>query len=297
MSVVITGGTGYLGTHLAMRLLNAHEDVHIVRRRGSSITQFPGLNIHFHEDDGSANALIDILERSKPTVVYHLAAHYIPAHEASDIPALVDGNILFGTRLFHAMAHTGCKTLVVVGTTWQHISNENPAPATLYAATKAGQELIASYFIDAFGLSAAFVRISDTYGPRDQRKKLFWFLRNAALTGQPLAMSPGEQYLDMIYVEDAIEALCQAGAATQATKPGKANIWIAKAARRYRLRDIVQIWQNVTQYRLSVEWGARAYRPREVMQPWDAAPGVPGWEPRVTLESGIRLMEEAYAQN
>jgi nucleoside-diphosphate-sugar epimerase len=193
------------------------------------------------------------------------------------------------------MACTGCRRIIVAGTVWQHFCEGNDAPATLYAAMKDAQARILRYYADAFGFAVGQLFLPDTYGPDDPRRKIFTLLREAALSGEVLAMSPGEQLLDLIYVDDVIEAFHAAGAAVCGSASG-CHSWVARPQRRYSLRQVVEAWKRVTLRDVSIAWGGRPYRAREVMAPWQGAASVPGWEPRIGLEEGIRRMEAVNVQ-
>jgi nucleoside-diphosphate-sugar epimerase len=58
------------------------------------------------------------------------------------------------------------------------------------------------------------------------------------------------------------------------------------------LREVVATLEQVAGRSLPIAWGARPYRDREVMEPWTGLP-VPGWQPEVTLEAGLRALLEA----
>ena len=294
--VLVTGATGYLGSRLVAGLISDGIDVHIIHRPDSSFDQLANIRgqLTCHADDGTDSVLNTIFAQVRPDSVYHLASQYVAEHWPSDIGPLINSNILFGTRIFDAMANNRCRRIVVVGTSWQHFSDYDLTPATLYAATKSAQETIASYFATARGLSVGSLLMTDTYGPHDPRRKLFFNLRHAVRTGERLAMSPGEQVLDMVYVDDAVAAIRTANKALGGLPPGKMHKWLVQPMMRYSLRQIVAIWENVVGCRAPIDWGKRPYRAREVMQPWQRGAAVPGWSPLVSLERGISLMEQSH---
>ena len=293
LRVLVTGASGFIGSRLARRLAGNGNEVHVLLRASSETTALDGVAAVQHRLDEEAGTLQRVFERVEPEIVYHLAARYVAAHVPADIPALIASNVTFSTQLYDACARAGCKNLVVAGTSWQHFSADNPTPATLYAATKGVQEIIGAYFVDACGLRASFLHLTDTYGPADPRQKLFSLLRKAAASGQELAMSPGEQILELVYIDDIVAAFAHAGTMTGTLADGSCRQWSVRAARGYSLRDVVSIWEQCAGTQVRVNWGGRPYREREVMLPWQEAPPLPGWVPQIGLEAGITLMEQA----
>lgn len=265
-------------------------------RAGSTAAELADVHAVRHRLAEEAGSLHRILERAEPDIVYHLAARYVAEHSPDDIPGLIASNVTFSTQLYDACARVGCGKLVVAGTSWQHFSAANHAPATLYAATKGAQELIGAYFVDACGLRAAFLHLTDTYGPADPRQKLFSLLRRAAASGQELPMSPGEQILELVYIDDIVAAFIHAGAMVDTLNDGTCAKWSVRAARGHSLKEVVAIWEQTTGMTVPIRWGGRPYRAREVMRPWQETPSLPGWIPQVELEAGIALMEQASVQ-
>jgi nucleoside-diphosphate-sugar epimerase len=58
------------------------------------------------------------------------------------------------------------------------------------------------------------------------------------------------------------------------------------------LKDLVALYARVVGKNVPVEWGAKPYRPREVMRPWNKGMLLSGWQPKTTIQEGIKKMEE-----
>lgn len=286
---LVTGGTGFIGSNLIGGLISNGWAVHAIMRSNSELKSLANCadKITLHEHSGSTESLLNILAESKPDVVFHLASLFLSAHAAKDITPLIESNVLFATQLVEAMNENGVKNLVNTGTSWQHYENKDYSPVNLYSATKQAFEMILQYYVEAKSFKVITLKLFDTYGPNDPRPKLFNLLERAAKTHEPLAMSPGEQLIDLVHVDDVVNAyLLAAERLLRGVVKQHENYGIS-SGHPIPLKDIVQLYADVTKQNIEVCWGARPYRDREVMQTWRSKDSVPFWRPVVSLEKGF----------
>jgi len=290
---LITGATGFVGRHLTRRLAAHGWRVDAIVRPSSDTRCLDGVaELGVHACDGGADGVRAALAASAPDVVFHLATHYVAEHSADDIDVLVESNLRFGAHVLQAASANGVRAFVNAGTSWQNFNDAAYRPVNFYAATKQAFEDLIAYYADACGLRVATLRLFDTYGPDDPRRKLFWALRNAVETGIAMDMSPGEQVLDLLYVDDAVAAFEMAAKHTLTREDAGHAVYGVSGERR-SLKSVVDTFAAVSGKAPEVRWGAREYREREVMNPWSGGNPVPGWTSRISLEEGIRRMLEA----
>lgn len=293
--VLVTGATGFIGRHLAADLARRGWEVHALVRREGSGAGADGPWVA-HVVGGGTAEIVRRVGEARPDLVIHLASRFLAAHRPEDVAPLVDANVLFGTQLLEAMSACGCTRLVNAGTSWQHHENEDYNPVCLYAATKQAFADILRYYTAANGVRAVTLELFDTYGPGDPRPKIFSLLRQAARAGTVLDLSPGEQLLDLVYIDDVTAAFRLAALRLLAGESaGAQEVFAVSCGRPRSLREIVATWQRVAAAPLVVRWGERPYRSREVMVPWNRGTPLPGWAARVGLEEGIRRMEAPVA--
>ena len=281
---LITGVTGFIGGKLAARLISDGWQVDAIVRPSSdtaSLLFADEVILHTRED---GQDLTPVLTAAKPDIVFHLASLYLAEHRPDQIGGLVQSNVLFPTLLAEAMATTGVRRLINTGTAWQHFEGAAQRPANLYAATKQAFEALLDYYVDAKGLMVTTLKLYDTFGQGDPRRKLIQLLIDQAERDAPLAMSPGEQIVDLTHVEDVVEAFVVAAGRIMAAEAAIHSRYLV-SGERYRVRDLAPIVAQATGRPVAVEFGGRPYRPREVMEP--IAPGpedrLPGWHPTRTL--------------
>ncbi|MGE0254416.1 MAG: NAD-dependent epimerase/dehydratase family protein [Alphaproteobacteria bacterium] len=294
---LVTGATGYVGTHVVRRLLAEGWTVGIVARPSSPTAAFGPADapVPVHRDDGDDGALSAFARNFRPGVLVHLAALYIAAPEERDRPALEAANIHFARRVGAATAGTGAHGIVAAASHLQMRGDSDdpvPAPHGLYAGTKqAGEDALAG-IAAARGMTFTSLVLFDTYGPGDPRRKLFDQLAEAAVANTTLAMSPGGQCLDLVWIEDAAAAFVAAAARAASGEARGRERFAVGSEERPPLRDIVDRWRRAGGPTPAIDWGALPYRPHQPMMPW-RGPRLPGWQPRVALDEGLARMATA----
>lgn len=293
--VLVTGASGYVGSQLVRRLIRSSEyEVSILVRPSSNLAPLNAYmaDLRVFPSDGTIDSLVQLLHDARPEVVVHLASQFLNQHTPQDIVPLIQANIQFGTSLLEAMLQTDIKRFVNTGTSWETMDGSpNYRPVCLYAATKRAFEDILTYYEDAHGFSALTVKLYDTYGPDDPRPKLFSLLRRSMSASEPIPFSPGEQILDLTYIDDVTDALERAIRYVLAKDAPRSEEVHVGTGEGKRLRDVVEVFEHTLGKRTNISWGERPYRTREVMRAQadtQAAERLLGWRPTIDLMEGIR---------
>jgi nucleoside-diphosphate-sugar epimerase len=235
--------------------------------------------------------MIDLVREADPDVIAHLAALYIGEHQPDDVEDLVKSNLLFPVQLAEAMSVNKVQKMINVGTSWQHFEDAEFNPVNLYAATKQAYRALLRYYVETSGIRVIHLELFDTYGPDDRRGKLFSLLDSVKKSGDRIAMSPGEQRLDPVYIDDVINAFMVALELLNTEAFGTSHrqeTYSVCTGAPISLIELVNVYEDVVGQSLDIEWGGREYRAREVMQPWSLGGTLPGWAPRISLVDGIR---------
>lgn len=297
-TVLITGVSGFIGSHLARRLLREGRQVHAVIRPSTQLDLLRDVagDLHLHRTDGTTADLTERLAGIEPAVVFHLASLFLASHQAADVGRLVESNVGFGAQLAEVMTvdrptGTPLPGFVNVGTAWQHYDSATYHPVALYAATKQAFQDILYFYHTARGLPVVNLKFFDTYGPGDPRRKVLAVLRGAAVTGQRIGMTGGDQFIDLVHVDDVVEALLVAGERVR-HPPARFESFAVSSGHPISIRELAAAVGGAAGRPLDIEWGAMPYREREMMTPWTAGPVLPGWTPRIRLLEGLERMGE-----
>ena len=290
--ILVTGATGFVGGHLVRRLLNNQYEVHVLIRPETDQEPLKPTIVHTHL--GSTQNMIETIQDVQPDAVIHLASLFIGEHESGDIEDLIKSNVILSTQLVEAMSVNGVCPLINVGTSWQHYAGADYNPVNLYAATKQAFRSLLSFYLETSDLRVINLELFDTFGPNDRRDKLFNLLNRLRVTGDTISMSPGYQYLDPIYIDDVCDAFLVALKRLNLGQVKRSETYSVCSEESIQLRELVKIYENVSNTKLNVEWGGRPYRAREVMQPWSEGATLPGWSPKVSIEYGIKMLLQSY---
>jgi nucleoside-diphosphate-sugar epimerase len=228
-------------------------------------------------------------------VVFHLASAVITDYVAADVEPLIRSNILFGTQLLEAMAVAGVSVIVNTGTISQHYEGREYSPVYLYSATKQAFQDVLQFYCEARGLRAVTLELPDTYGPGDRRPKLLTLLAGATRTGETLALTPGEQFLDLLHVDDVVHGYEVAADGLLTGKLPSPSRYRLSSGSLVRLKDVVELYRQATGSAVSIVWGGRPYRAREVMEPRSPVPVLPGWIPSKSLATWLAESAAATA--
>jgi nucleoside-diphosphate-sugar epimerase len=214
MRALITGASGFVGMPVVRALEVQGHDVHGVSRkaRGSGSPKVAWHEVNLLEPH-SAERLI---REAKPDVLVHLA--WETTHgEFWNSPANLEWTSAT-LQLARAFAAAGGKRVVGLGScaeySWENLRNGDAiseadlrAPFSLYGAAKNTCFEVLSRFLAREGISFAWGRLFQPYGPGDRRPVLMPELIRALLAGEPALLTSGSQIRDFVYVDDAAHAI------------------------------------------------------------------------------------------
>lgn len=294
-TAILTGATGYIGANLVKELLLQDWHIVLLVRRNTSFHYINDVknrvNIFVYNND--LNELIELFKNTKPDVVFHLASKVSIQHNTSEVDDILDSNIRFSTHLLEAMSESETANIISTGSSWQHFQNEHYNPVNLYAATKEAFAAILKYYTDAIDICAITLELFETYGPDDCRPKVLNLIKNIEKNKLCLEMSPGEQELNFVYIDDVVRAYIRASELLLGGRIGKMNkTYSVRSSETIKLREVVSLYETVNNVKLDIRWGGRAYRFREVMSVWDHGEILPGWTAEVKLKDGLKMFRK-----
>lgn len=281
-SILLTGATGFLGSHLVKKLLKERQDVVILKRSFSDISRIAQdldrLKVY---DVDRISELEQIFQDQHIDVIIHTATCYGRNNES--IQQIVDTNLGFSLRLletavsFHASVFLNTDTFFNTGTIHSKYLNG-------YALSKKQFSEWGKQFASMGKIQFIDAALEHMYGEGDSKLKFVTFLVESLLTA-------GEQKRDFIYVGDVVEAYWHIFTHLDSTKPyQRYEVGTGKAT---SIKEFAIKAKELLHSRTKLNFGAVPYKEGEIM---DSRADISdlqtlGWKPDVDIEKGILLME------
>jgi len=312
-SVLVTGGTGFLGSHLTRRLAAAGCRTTLAVRAQSSIDRIVdvGPAPHLVHVDFSAQDSVDACVRAaRPDVVFHLAGltsarRAIGPGGSTDLGLVrsFEVNLMGALRLFQAVASQAPAARVVrTGTVAEYGIGPAPSreeqrgePASPYGASQLAATELGETLFRQLGLPVTTLRLALTYGPAQSETFFIPALIRACLNGQPFEMTQGDQTRDYLFVDDVIDALVEAAVA-----PGIAGLVLnVGSGYEYRIADVAALIVSLTGGTAELRMGRLPAGTDPVRLACDPARihRLLGWEARTPLAAGLEQTIAWYRDN
>lgn len=295
MIILMTGITGFLGSHLARVLVREGHEVHGLKRRASDCSRLRdcAARIHWHDLDGEA--LADLFTRLPHVdAIVHLATSYGRDGESDADIALT--NTVFPLQLLQLAAARHVATFVSADTCINTWPIRYPYLRS-YMLSKRHFAEWGEVYANEDKLRFINVKLHHPYGPGDGPSKFVPQLIRACLEEtDDLPLTPGEQKKDFVYVDDVSAAFATLLRRAQ-DLPQKHTVLECGSGRAVALRAFVETVHRLTQSRARLCFGALPYREHEIMflQADTSTLRELGWSPRVSLEQGIReILRQDY---
>jgi nucleoside-diphosphate-sugar epimerase len=297
--VLVTGATGFIGSHLTRRLVNEGAEVHALTSRVSSVypTRLVDLQgrIQVHEASlADRDALEKLVARCDPSLVFHLGAYTHVGKSWNRIQECVETNIEGTVNLLQALAPYDYDRFISTGTSEIYGGIDVPFredaavnPSSPYSVSKYTAELYCKILHNAHGWPVVMLRPFNAYGPAQSPDRIIPEIIVRALRGHELKMTQGRQTREFNYVEDLVDGFLLA-----ATADGvEGEIINLGNGEEISMRDLATMILRIMGDPIEAEFGALDDRPGEIWRMYSDSTKARqrlGWEPSHSLEDGLQ---------
>jgi len=310
--VLVTGGNGFVASHLARALLERGDAVTVLDlpRAGLSGLELQGVAAEVEpvegdlRDAGLVEATIDAGEFD---AVFHLAAQTLVGPAMSEPASTFEVNVRGAWTLLEACRGADVPAVVVASSDKAYGPHERLPyredfalrPASPYEASKAAADAIALSYRPAFGLPVAVTRFANVYGGGDLNfSRLIPEAAVAVLEGRrPAIRSDGSPQRDFLFVEDAVAAYLAVEHVVGAGGPGAGEAFNAGGERPHSVSEVLETIAEVSGRKVEPEYHGAGNPAGEIDRQYvDSSKlrELTGWRPEVELRDGLRRTLKWY---
>jgi UDP-glucuronate 4-epimerase len=228
MKVLVTGAAGFIGFHLAKRLLergdtvvgvdnlNAYYDPALKKSRLEQLRKLPGFEF-FASDIADREAMEKVFNKARFDAIVNLAAQAGVRYSIENPYAYVDANVVGFMNILEGARRHGTGHLVFASTSSVYGLNKQlpfeesqntDRPISLYAATKKANELMAHSYAHLFNIATTGLRFFTVYGPWGRPDMALFKFTKGILAGEPIPVfNEGRMVRDFTYVDDIVEGV------------------------------------------------------------------------------------------
>jgi nucleoside-diphosphate-sugar epimerase len=283
-TVLVTGGSGFIGAPLCRELARAGAEVHSLSASGRAV---PGTVRAWACDAAEADALRAVLRAVRPALVYHLASHVTGSRALDAVLPTFRAKLTGTVNLLSAAAELGGCRIVLAGSLEEPSDELEPVPVSPYAAATWASSGYARMFHRLYELPVVIARIFMVYGPGQANvRTLVPHVILSLLRGEAPELSSGVRPVDWVYVDDVVRGILALGAVDslggESVELGSGDL--------VTIRELVERVVFLLGSNVAPRFGALPDRPFERVRKADvgSARARTGWRPEVGLDEGLR---------
>jgi nucleoside-diphosphate-sugar epimerase len=292
VKVVITGASGFLGSHLRRRLLKEGAEVHAISRSRRS-SESEGIR-WWQADMADGESTRRLLHEIKPDLIFHLSGLATASPERELVlPTLY--SLLVATVNVLTAAEVDCRRVILAASLTEPQPDQSEiTPGSPYAAAKWAIGAYARMFHKLYGAPVVLLRPFMTYGPGQDERKLIPYVILSLLQGHAPKLSSGEQRIDWVYVDDVIDGFIAAASAPEIEGQ---TIDLGSGVLT-SVRTVVDRIKRITGVQVDPLFSALLDRPfqQERMADLVYAKNRLHWTPKTSLEEGLERTVAWYQQ-
>jgi nucleoside-diphosphate-sugar epimerase len=289
--ILITGATGFLGSHLLPALIEKRYNIIILKRSFSNIWRIQNVLSQIKSYDIDKISIKEIFDENEIGGIIHLATDYGRKNN-NDIIQMSKANIELPGKLLDL----GCKHGVIFFINTHTFLNSK---YMLYSAMKNSFIEIAEYFSANFKVKFINMKLEHMYGEKDEYSKFIPFLIKNILEGKEIRVTKGEQKRDFIYVHDVVNAYLKVLGNLGNFNDNFMEFEIGTGDS-VTLRNFVSKIEKEINKKANIKWGEIPYNKNEIFDSKaniEKAKNILGWHPNYDISNGLKRTINWYKKS
>lgn len=291
----MTGGTGFLGSHLVRKLVSMEAMIHVLARPRSTKYRIRDVRRSLHCIQGDIRIRKDVQRAvavSRPEIIVHLAAYGVNPRD-HDAATIVKTNVLGVVNLLEASVDVAYERFINTGTCFEYGNRRTQDseyligdPLNVYAASKTAAAQVCNLYHRRYGKPIVTIRPFTFFGPHERADRLIPSVILSILEGRTIRITQGVQTRDYTYVEDMADAFLLAAVAEAAI----GHLIDVGSGRDLAVRAIVERIRKLMGTNVPVAVGSVKTRHDEAWRlccDTTRAERILGWRPRMTFDEGL----------
>jgi len=295
MKILVTGGCGFIGSHIVDAYIEHGHDVVIIDNLSTGDIKNRNPQARFYQEDICNKSIESIFAQQKFDIINHHAAQINVRTSVEDPLFDANVNIMGSINLLMLATKHGVKKFIFASSggaiygeprTFPITEEFTPMPASPYGISKMTIEHYIKLFAQLYGIDYFIFRYSNVYGPRQIAKSeagvISIFIQEILNNGTCTIFGDGKQTRDYVYVSDVV-------AANIAALDHASHVLNIGTSKETSVNDLIHMLERVTKQKVAYEHGTE--RPGEVSRnvvDCSRASAAIDWQPHVTLEQGMQ---------
>ena len=206
-SILLTGGTGFIGNNL-INSLKGQFKIFVLKRNNNKTSNIKNDTKLTQLNYSKINEIENLIRRKKITYLINLATHYTNKNDTENLIKIVNSNILFSSVVLNSLNKRYLKKVISIGTMHEHFNNKFFVPFNLYAASKrAFYDIVKFYELKYPKIKFYNLKFYETFSEHDKRNKIIPALITSIKNNKPITLSSSKLRLNFIHVDDVISAI------------------------------------------------------------------------------------------
>jgi len=281
LKILITGSSGFIGKKLLKRLTDQHHTLAIHTRK-----QLQDVDSNVLVFTGELNKIQKEIIAFSPEYVFHLAGRSIYSNNAEEEFELWSANVLYGNTLLGIVKEIPNLVFVNFTTSLAYAGTEL-YPFNYYALTKANFVQSLEYHVRFHNLRVFNLILYTIYGKGDPTKRAVNYIIEALNAKEPISMSPGEQQLDFVHVDDVI-LLCEELLKNN-PQQNLEHLHVG-TGRGTTLKEAARLMEQLSHQKANIHFGAIPYRNEEKMINIASIDNNRFWKSTISFEKGLESL-------